>query len=175
MGLGSGCRATPPQVAPRRDRSFFGAGYPLPSSEAATKIMKANPSKDTAPEIRLRSALHRAGLRFRVHHAIRVDTARPIAIDIAFTRYRVAVFLDGCFWHGCPDHGVVPNANADYWRPKLAHNAERDRMTGTRLDNAGWRVVRIWEHENLRAAVQRVRDALAIPSAVRSNHEGELH
>lgn len=83
--------------------------------------------------------------------------ARP---DLAFTRRRVAVFVDGCFWHGCPDHGRPPLSNGSYWGPKLARNAERDRIDTERLENAGWFVVRLWEHVPVEEAVQRVESAL---------------
>jgi DNA mismatch endonuclease (patch repair protein) len=125
------------------------------------KIMKANRSKDTTPELALRSALHRGGLRYRIHLSVRIDDGRPIVVDIAFTSRRLAVFLDGCFWHACPAHGSIPKANAGYWRPKLVRNAERDRETVARLERAGWRVIRIWEHEDVSAATARIADALA--------------
>jgi DNA mismatch endonuclease (patch repair protein) len=144
----------------RRGRSFFGGDYPLPSSPISTKIMRANRSRDTAPELRLRSALHRAGLRFRVHYAARVDNGRPIVIDVAFTRHKVAVFLDGCFWHACPLHSVTPKANSAYWKPKLARNKERDRETVVRLELGGWTAIRIWEHEEPMAAASRVVKAV---------------
>lgn len=123
--------------------------------------MAANRRRDTAPELRLRSALHRRGLRFRVDLPITVLGRRPIRPDIAFTRLRVAVFLDGCFWHGCPEHGSAPKANASYWLPKIARNRERDRQADRLLRDAGWTVVRIWEHEPVGDAAKRVIHALA--------------
>jgi DNA mismatch endonuclease (patch repair protein) len=149
----------------RLDRRFFGGAYPLPSSAAATTIMKANRSRDTSPEILLRSALHRAGMRFRVHQGVRVDDGRPIVVDVAFTRRKVAVFMDGCFWHACPKHGTTPRANSSYWRPKLARNSERDLETVARLERAGWCAIRIWEHEDVAAATARV--AAAVHAATR--------
>ena len=83
--------------------------------------MKANRSRDTGPELRLRSALHRRGWRYRVSPSLKVDGKR-IRPDVAFTRWRIAVFVDGCFWHGCPDHGSTPKSNVDYWEPKLRLN-----------------------------------------------------
>ncbi|WP_444664303.1 very short patch repair endonuclease [Cellulomonas sp. CW35] len=115
--------------------------------------------RDTAPEIALRSVLHHAGLRYRV--AWPVPGQRRRTIDIAFTRARLAVFVDGCFWHGCPDHGVRPRANSDWWREKLAANAARDRDTDRVLTKMGWRVLRVWEHETPDDALVRVRAALA--------------
>lgn len=134
--------------------------YPYPSSASATVIMRANVSKDTGPELRLRSALHRAGARYRVHQSIRVDAGRPVLVDVVFPRRRMAVFVDGCFWHSCPAHGEIPKANRGYWLPKLRKNQERDQETTRRLEAAGWKVVRVWEHEDVRAACKRVLAAL---------------
>jgi DNA mismatch endonuclease (patch repair protein) len=96
----------------------------------------------------VRSLLHRAGHRFRADLPIRLDGRRPIRPDIVFTRRRVAVFIDGCFWHGCPDHGQRPGVkNAYYWNPKISGNGARDREHTTALEAAGWTVLRFWEHE----------------------------
>lgn len=108
--------------------------------------MRGNRKRDTRPEIELRSALHRAGLRFRKDFAVRPDEGRVIRVDVAFPRAHVAVFVDGCFWHRCPEHGNEPRSNSTYWGPKLARNVERDRGVDARLAAAGWRVVRVWEH-----------------------------
>jgi DNA mismatch endonuclease (patch repair protein) len=97
----------------------------------------------TAPERALRRELHRRGLRYRVN--VPTIPGRP---DIALTRARIAVFVDGCFWHGCPEHAVAPKANADWWRSKLDANVARDRRTEERLREMGWLVIRAWEHEN---------------------------
>jgi len=96
---------------------------------------------DTRPELILRKALWASGLRYKLHHRI---TGRP---DIAFTRSRVAVFCDGCFWHGCPTHGVKPKANSDFWAAKLAKNRARDQAVTAALEADGWTVMRFWEHE----------------------------
>lgn len=122
--------------------------------------MKANRGRDTAPEMRLRSALHRRGLRFRKDLRIEVD-GRRMRPDIVFTRARVAVFLDGCFWHGCPEHGQTPRANREFWSAKIQANRDRDLRQAAALQEAGWVVVRIWEHEALPDAVDRVERALA--------------
>ncbi len=108
---------------------------------------RANRRADTKPEVAVRSALHRRGFRFRKDLPIRADglTVRP---DIVFTRRRIAVFIDGCFWHSCPDHGSTPRSNPGYWGPKLATNAERDRRVNRALADAGWIVFRAWEHEH---------------------------
>jgi DNA mismatch endonuclease, patch repair protein len=108
--------------------------------------MKANRRVDTAPELALRSALHRAGLRFRKDHRIDVPGVR-VRADVAFPAKRLAIFIDGCFWHQCPEHGQMPARNVDYWRPKLDRNRERDREVNERLEGAGWTVLRFWEHE----------------------------
>jgi len=105
--------------------------------------MRANPKRDTRPEVVVRSLLHASGLRFRKHHAIKLAelTVRP---DIVFTKQKMAVFIDGCFWHACPTHGNVPRANTDYWVPKLQRNVDRDRAVDTALAEAGWQVLRGW-------------------------------
>src|SRR5437016_4590433 len=117
-----------------------------PSSAHATATMRANPGRDTAPEILIRSLLHRAGARFR--KGLRVDLpggrVRP---DIAFPRARLAIFIDGCFWHGCPQHAEWPSANAEFWKTKIEGNRRRDSDQTARLKKAGWHVIRIWEHE----------------------------
>lgn len=120
------------------------------------RIMAANRRRDTNPELELRSALHRQGLRFRVDVPIPVPGRRPIRPDIAFTRARLAVFLDGCFWHGCPTHGSAPSANASYWCAKFARTKSRDEETNGLLRDAGWGVLRIWEHEPVESATKMV-------------------
>jgi DNA mismatch endonuclease, patch repair protein len=121
--------------------------------------MRANRRTDTKPEMALRRELHRQGLRYRKDYRLDLDGAR-VRPDIAFTAKRVAVFVDGCFWHVCPQHGTKPAANTWYWGPKLARNVERDRAADAALAAAGWQVVRIWEHESLEAAVAAVIAAL---------------
>ncbi|MGC2207523.1 MAG: very short patch repair endonuclease [Candidatus Dormiibacterota bacterium] len=118
--------------------------------------MRANPSRDTGPELRLRRKLHAAGLRYRVNYAIRVDDGRRTSPDIAFTRAKLAVFVDGCFWHSCPEHGSVPKTNSHYWPAKLRRNVERDQETTRRLQLAGWEVVRCWEHESPHVVAMRI-------------------
>jgi DNA mismatch endonuclease (patch repair protein) len=128
------------------------------SSEAARLRLTAQPSYDTGPEMRLRTALHRMGLRYRVHE-------RPIPsfrrqADIVFRSARVAVFVDGCFWHGCPTHGTCPKSNAEQWLTKIQGNRRRDRNTDKVLQDAGWKVIRIWEHEELTEAISAVLGGL---------------
>jgi len=124
--------------------------------------MRANRSRDTGPELALRSALHRRGLRFRKEVGIRASGAeRPIRADIVFPRQRIAVFVDGCFWHGCPEHGELPVANRDYWHAKFQRNVDRDHRNTAALTAAGWQVVRIWEHTPVGQAVDAVVAALS--------------
>jgi DNA mismatch endonuclease (patch repair protein) len=110
--------------------------------------------RDTAPELALRSELHRRGLRFRVDRAP-VPSVRSRA-DIVLGPARVAVYVDGCFWHSCPEHGTRPATNVSFWDQKLKRNCERDRETNRLLSEHGWAVMRIWEHEDPIAAADRV-------------------
>ena len=135
--------------------------YPCPTAAAASRVGKANPRSGTKPEVALRSALHRRGLRFRKDHAIRGGDGRLIRPDVVFTRARVAIFVDGCFWHGCPLHGTTPKSNVDYWVPKLARNAARDRDNNRRLADEGWEVLRFWEHTPIDEAINTVTRVLA--------------
>jgi DNA mismatch endonuclease, patch repair protein len=134
--------------------------YPHTSDQNVSKRMRANPKRDTKPEVRVRSGLHRAGLRFRKNLAIRLPD-RSVRPDVVFTRAKLAVFVDGCFWHQCPEHGNVPRTNVDYWVPKLRRNVERDRATDAALEIAGWHVIRAWEHEPVERTVERVLAATA--------------
>ena len=135
--------------------------YPKPTSPAATKKMRSNRRSDTTPEVLLRSLLHRSGLRFRKDYAIRLPTGKVVHSDIAFTRRKVVVFVDGCFWHCCPDHGTIPKSNQAYWVPKLKENVDRDRVIDRELRADGWRVLRLWEHVGADAAMMRIVKTLA--------------
>lgn len=135
----------------RRTSSFASSG-------AVRQRMQAVRRRDTGPELALRKALWRSGLRYRVD-------ARPLATvrrraDIVFTRKRVAVFVDGCFWHGCPEHGCVPKTNQWFWLAKIQRTIQRDLETTSLLKEAGWSVVRVWEHESTAEAASRVHMAL---------------
>lgn len=114
--------------------------------------------RDTAPELALRRELHSRGRRFFVDRPPLTGVRR--SADLLFPTSRVAVFVDGCFWHACPEHGRVPRSNGGWWREKLAGNAARDRDTDERLSASGWRVVRVWEHEQVAVAADRVEVAL---------------
>lgn len=137
--------------------------YPMPSSQAVSAAMKGNHKAGTRPERRLRSALHRRGHRFRVLLPLTIEGVR-VRPDIVFTRRRLAVFVDGCFWHSCPDHGTAPRVNLDYWRPKLERNQARDRRVDEALTRAGWSVVRVWEHVGIEAAVAVVEARIEKPN-----------
>lgn len=128
------------------------------SSAAVRAVMRANKGRDTRPERALRSALHARGLRYRVN-------ARPLpevrrTVDIVFPGQRVAVFLDGCFWHGCPDHHRPASRNSQFWTTKIEGNKIRDADTDRRLTESGWTVIRVWEHEKVGEAADRVRRAV---------------
>ncbi len=129
--------------------------HPGASSEGVSRRMSVAARRDTAPELALRRALHAGGLRYRV--GFPVPGQRRRTIDVAFTRVQVAVFVDGCFWHGCPEHGTQPRSNSAWWTTKLSANQARDRDTDRVLAEAGWTVVRVWEHEDPAAAADRVR------------------
>jgi DNA mismatch endonuclease (patch repair protein) len=121
--------------------------------------MRAIRRRDSKAERALRSELHAMGLRYRVDYPIPLAGRRPRP-DVVFTRQRVAVFVDGCFWHGCPSHGGRPKRNSDYWNPKIARNQERDAEQSERLTAAGWTVVRVWEHENPLDVARRIQRVL---------------
>lgn len=126
------------------------------SSPGARASMRSNRGRDTRPELALRSAVHALGLRYRVS-APPLPGCRRTA-DLVFPSAKVAVFLDGCFWHGCPEHHTVAVTNASFWAEKVATNRRRDRDTDQRLAEAGWLGVRIWEHDEPTAAAQRIRN-----------------
>jgi DNA mismatch endonuclease (patch repair protein) len=135
------------------------AVYTTPTPPGRSRNMQAIRRTNTKPEILLRSALHRDGYRFRKDLSIYTSTRR-VRPDIVFTARKVAVFVDGCFWHCCPVHGRQPTVNSGYWSPKLQRNVERDRLADAALRNDGWAVVRIWEHEAIEDAVATVKQAL---------------
>lgn len=120
--------------------------------------MRANRARDTKPERLLRSMLHRRGFRFRVDRAVLQGDRRRA--DIVFPTERVAVFVHGCFWHGCPEHGTWPKANAEFWRTKIEENRRRDADTERRLQDAGWTVLQIWEHVPVEVAADLVGAAV---------------
>jgi len=132
--IGSGSMVASESRWGRTDRK------PLTRSEIMSRVK----GKDSAAERALRSALHAQGLRFRLHRRV-----ADVTVDIVLPGLKVAVFVDGCFWHGCPQHATYPKSNQDYWLPKLAENKDRDRRQSARLRGVGWRVIRVWEHDCL--------------------------
>lgn len=135
-----------------------GATVSWATSPATRRAMQANRRRDTTPEMAIRRLVHAAGLRYRVD-ARPLSTARHTA-DMIFTRARVAVFIDGCFWHGCADHYRPPASNNTYWAGKVTRNRERDQLANEALIAAGWTVVRIWEHEAPESAARQIEDAV---------------
>jgi DNA mismatch endonuclease, patch repair protein len=135
-------------------------------SAARSRNMAAVKRSNTKPEIALRHALHAVGLRYRKDYPLRIGR-KLIRPDIAFTRSKVAIFVDGCFWHCCPQHAELPATNVGFWSAKLEANAARDREQDRLLREAGWLVVRIWEHEPLETAVATVRSALTSRAVVK--------
>jgi len=114
--------------------------------------------RNTKPEWALRKALWREGLRYRVHPAL---PGRP---DVAFTAKRIAIFVDGCFWHACPQHATSPATNAEFWLQKISRNVDRDQKVNALLDAAGWSVLRFWEHEvesSLDSVIARIKREIA--------------
>lgn len=146
-------------MSPRKPPSTWVPSSSTPSTDRATsKRLSQIRQQDTLPERELRSRLHRLGLRFR-------KNCRPVpqvrrTADVVFPRERVAIFIDGCFWHGCPTHGSLPKNNAAWWQEKIQANEERDRQTNALLDSAGWHVIRVWEHEELDDAARRICHAV---------------
>jgi DNA mismatch endonuclease, patch repair protein len=116
------------------------------SSKQASRRMKKVRRTGTSAEMELRRALHARGLRYRVDAPVLSDKRRRV--DIAFISAQVAVFVDGCFWHGCLEHATWPASNASFWRQKIETNQRRDRDTDAQLREAGWQVLRVWEHED---------------------------
>lgn len=125
------------------------------TKEMRSKIMSSIKRENTKPELALRKALWARGIRYRAHYG-------DEHIDIAFPTKKLAIFVDGCFWHGCPKHLRLPKSNESYWHPKLRKNIERDRAKEARLKADGWAVVRIWEHElsDVNGAVRKIKKAL---------------
>ena len=131
--------------------------------------MKRVKQKDTAAELSLRSALHGSGLRYRLHRRI-----EGVVVDVIFVASKVAIFIDGCFWHGCPMHATFPKSNQSYWLPKLAENRERDLRQSEKLRLAGWRVIRLWEHECLPTTPKTIGRIAKVVSR-RLRNKGPIH
>lgn len=131
---------------------------PPASSAAVRRVMQGNRAEGTRPELEVRSAVHRRGLRYRLH--TRPVTSLRCTADLVFRASRVAVFIDGCFWHGCPDHGRIPADAKGYWAAKLTRNIERDRFNNQALAQAGWKVLRFWEHDDAEAVAIEVEQVV---------------
>lgn len=128
------------------------------STPGVRRKMQSQPSRDTAPEMALRRAVHAMGLRYRVDRAPIPGLRRRA--DLVFGPIKLAIYVDGCFWHACPEHGNWPRTNSGWWQAKLQRNQARDRETDLLLATAGWTTLRIWEHEPPSEAAQRVADAI---------------
>jgi DNA mismatch endonuclease (patch repair protein) len=141
---------------------------PAASSEAVRNRMRSTPRKNTRPEIALRSQLHKLGLRFRVDVSpVRGHRGRA---DLVFKSPKLVVYVDGCFWHSCPIHGAVPKTNERWWGEKLERNKQRDLRTNREMRRMGWKVIRIWEHENPVTAANRIAKVIhRIQSSTESN------
>ncbi|NNJ59881.1 MAG: very short patch repair endonuclease [Dactylosporangium sp.] len=140
------------------------SALPAPLDAATSARFRRQARASTKPEVALRRELHRRGLRFRINHP-----ELPGRPDVAFTRARVAVFVDGCFWHRCPEHGTAPRNNRDWWQAKLDRNVARDRAKDADLAGLGWTVLHVWEHEAPDVAADRVEAEWRrrVPSATR--------
>lgn len=138
-------------------------GIPPPADPAVRRRFQQQRTTGTQPELQLRRELHGRGLRFRVHYKVEGMPRRRV--DIAFTRRRLAVMVDGCFWHGCPQHCVTPKSNRDWWLSKLETNRVRDADTNARLKALGWSVLRVWEHTPPEAAAMLVEREYRNPNA----------
>lgn len=123
--------------------------------QAVTKAMRGNKRRDTKPEIMIRSRLHKLGLRFRKDFLI-IAKGRKCRPDIVFQRHKLAIFIDGCFWHFCPAHGRIPQSNSKYWEAKFTRNVARDRLDNDALTEQGWKVLRLWEHVAPEEAVHTI-------------------
>jgi DNA mismatch endonuclease (patch repair protein) len=131
---------------------------PWASTPAVRQVMQGNRKRDTGPELAIRRAAHALGLRYLV--ARRPLPGRPWSADLVFPRLRLAVFVDGCYWHGCPQHFAPPRTNVGYWGPKIERNRSRDLVVSAELCQAGWMVLRVWEHEDPALAAHRVAAAV---------------
>ena len=133
-------------------------GPPAASSGEVARRMRSVRQRDTSCEMAVRRIVHGRGLRYRVDHALPFNRRRRA--DLLFSRQKVAVFIDGCFWHGCPQHGTSAKSNAEWWRRKIESNRARDADTVRRLEGLGWLTLRFWEHEDPVSVADRVQVAV---------------
>lgn len=150
--------AAPSSVAPAPKIEIGSSRQSWASSAAVRNVMRANKKRDSGPELRIRSAAHRLGLRFFVLR--RPEASLRVVADLVFPGAKVAVFVDGCFWHGCPVHGTKPRTNSPYWDAKIQGNVRRDRLVDDQLAEAGWQPVHIWEHEDAEDAALALADVI---------------
>lgn len=144
-----------------------------PSSPEASRRMAKVRQKGTGAEVELRRELYRSGLRYRVSFEV-LKKPRRVA-DVAFPGLKIAVFVDGCFWHGCPEHATWPKQNAEFWRNKIETNRLRDADTDGRLEAIGWKVVRVWEHESPVTAAETISKLVAEANVMRSKSPSSSH
>lgn len=159
-------------AALRRRKAHERGIVPTAASEGRSRNQQAIRRTDTGPELRLRSLLHARGLRFRKDFRLLLPEGTKARPDIVFTRAKVAVFYDSCFWHACPQHGRQPSVNDWYWGPKLARTAQRDSETTAALQSSGWTVIRIWEHDDLAHAAELIAAEVESCGEVRCRGHG---
>jgi DNA mismatch endonuclease (patch repair protein) len=148
----------PLTVVPMRMGVVSVDGVVLPADEDVSRRMSRQRRRDTEPELMLRRKLFALGLRYRVNHPLPGFPRRRA--DITFLRARIVVFVDGCFWHSCPQHASSPRRNSEWWRSKLEANRTRDRETDLHLEGLGWVVIRVWEHEEVAEAATAIAQAV---------------
>jgi DNA mismatch endonuclease (patch repair protein) len=145
----------------------------VPPDLAVRRRMQRTPQRNNPQELAIRSALHEAGLRFRVNY--RPLPSSRIEVDVAFLRHRLALMIDGCFWHCCPQHGTQPQRNAVWWGDKLAANRSRDRRADAALAAGGWTVMRVWAHQSVADVVAGVLATLRANRVAVTSTESRLH
>lgn len=149
------------------------AKRPAPKSALVSEAMKRMPEGDTNPEVLVRRSLFRMGLRYRVHYPVPGFPRR--SIDIAFPRAKIAVFVDGCFWHGCTEHRTIPANNHEWWKDKIGRNRSRDSETDMRLRENGWIVLRYWEHDPVDLITSEVKEVVKLRQKLLENGELAIH
>ena len=143
--------------------------YPSAKSPSVSAVMRGNVRRDTRPELALRSELWKRGLRYRVDMPLSVGGGLTVRPDIIFTRARIAVFVDGCYWHACPLHWRLPKHNVEYWTKKVERNRLRDIRVNEGLIQSGWAVVRLWEHDAVIAGADSIEEAVHLRGRLRVN------
>ena len=134
--------------------------HPVAISDKVSGAMRSMPEHSTGPEMAVRRLLYRKGVRYRIQYP--VPGAPRRTIDIAFPGRKIAVFIDGCFWHGCSEHRNIPAHNRDWWQKKIDENRSRDRDTDEKLRKAGWEIFRFWEHDAVDKIVERLMSSISM-------------